>query len=112
MTCNCLHPGVINTELGRHIDQGSHMPIHWRIGLTLFGPLIRWMLVTPKKGAQTTIYCVIAPELEKVSGKYFEYVEYVFVISCQKYFLKVSFNTKIYVRSFFQTKKKSFRSGS
>lgn len=29
------------------------------------------MLKTPWEGAQTTIYCAVAEELEEVSGKYF-----------------------------------------
>jgi len=39
-----------------------------RMGL----PLIRLAAVTPKKGAQTSIYLAIAPELESVSGKFFK----------------------------------------
>ena len=30
------------------------------------------ILKTPHQGAQTTIYCAVAEELEGVSGKYFE----------------------------------------
>lgn len=30
------------------------------------------IIKTPKQGAQTTIYCAVAEELEGVSGKYFE----------------------------------------
>ena len=29
------------------------------------------ILKTPRQGAQTTIYCAVAEELEEVSGKYF-----------------------------------------
>ena len=71
VTVNCLHPGVIETELFRHVDKGSHLSLPMRAGLKLLSPLVRWMFLTPKKGAQTTIYCAIAPELENVSGKYF-----------------------------------------
>ena len=71
VTCNCLHPGVINTELGRHLEEGSHLPWLMRFGLWIFSPIIKWVLLTPKQGAQTTIYCAIAPELDEVSGKYF-----------------------------------------
>ena len=31
-----------------------------------------WLLMkTPEQGAQTTIYCAVAEELENVSGKYY-----------------------------------------
>ena len=72
VTCNALHPGVIDTEISRHIIKGSHIPFYARAAITVFGPIIRLFLLTPEKGAQTTIYCAIAPELKNVSGKYFE----------------------------------------
>ena len=33
--------------------------------------LLMLILKTPRQGAQTTIYCAVAEELEGVSGKYF-----------------------------------------
>lgn len=71
VTVNCLHPGVIDTELSRHIEEGSHLSMPLRFAFTVFSPFKRWMAISPKKGAQTSIYCAIAPELDNVSGKYF-----------------------------------------
>ena len=39
--------------------------------MTGFFAIGKPFFVTPEKGAQTSIYCSIAPELEKVSGKYY-----------------------------------------
>ncbi|KAM9493681.1 retinol dehydrogenase 11 [Clarias gariepinus] len=60
-----LHPGVIYTELGRHVKT-SH-PV-----LTTFLTLPAILLMkTPKQGAQTSIYCAVTEGLEKYSGCYF-----------------------------------------
>ncbi len=52
VTANALHPGVVATNIG--------MP-EW------LAPFI----ATPEKGARTSIHLASAPELEKVTGKYF-----------------------------------------
>ncbi len=61
VTVNCLHPGVVATNLGR--------------GNTgFFGFLLRVMqpfLLNPEKGAETSIYLASSPEVQGVSGKYF-----------------------------------------
>lgn len=54
VTANCLHPGVIKTKLLR---KG-------------FGD---YPGETPEKGARTSIYLASSPEVEGVSGKYFEH---------------------------------------
>ncbi|XP_037077462.1 retinol dehydrogenase 12-like [Pollicipes pollicipes] len=58
VTTYAVHPGVVRTELWRH--QGSCMR-----------GLIRPALRTPEQGAQTTLYCALAPELDTVSGRYY-----------------------------------------
>jgi len=58
---NCLHPGVVRTNLGKN---------NWwtfRVALSLFAPF----LLTPEKGARTSIYLATSPEVEGISGKYF-----------------------------------------
>ena len=56
-----LHPGVVNTNI-------------WD-GMTGVGRILIWFLklimITPEKGAETTIYLATQPKLEKKSGKYF-----------------------------------------
>ncbi|XP_051872185.1 retinol dehydrogenase 12-like [Pristis pectinata] len=56
-----LHPGVVRTELARHLN-----PIT-RFGLSLLRPFTK----SPASGAETTNYCAVAPGLEKETGQYF-----------------------------------------
>jgi len=61
ITTYSLHPGVIKTELGRH------MPLGFLFNL-IGGPSF---LKSPVQGAQTTIYCAVEEDIEKHSGLYF-----------------------------------------
>ena len=64
VTVNVLHPGVVRTNLGRHI----HIPLLVR---PLFN-LVSWAFFkTPEEGAQTAVYLASSPEVEGVSGRYF-----------------------------------------
>ncbi|XP_005079116.1 retinol dehydrogenase 14 [Mesocricetus auratus] len=64
VTVNVLHPGIVRTNLGRHI----HIPI---LARPLFN-LVSWAFFkTPQEGAQTSIYLASSPEVEGVSGRYF-----------------------------------------
>jgi NAD(P)-dependent dehydrogenase (short-subunit alcohol dehydrogenase family) len=63
VTANALHPGVISTNLGRHLSP-------------LLGGMLRALSFTPMlksvpQGAATTCYVATAPALSKVSGTYF-----------------------------------------
>lgn len=60
VTANSLHPGAVTTELQRHSILSS--PIMY--------PLRWYMFKTAEQGAQTSIYCAVAEEMEGVSGKY------------------------------------------
>ncbi|CAK8696917.1 unnamed protein product [Clavelina lepadiformis] len=70
VTCNSLHPGIIKTNLGQYM-RGDHTPFFRRMLYTIAWPLAMAFFMTPKQGAQTSIYCSIAPELADVTGKYF-----------------------------------------
>ncbi|NXQ80036.1 RDH12 dehydrogenase, partial [Nyctibius grandis] len=59
-TANALHPGSVHSELVRH---SFVMTWLWKI-FSLF-------LKTPWEGAQTSIYCAVAEELDSVTGQYF-----------------------------------------
>ena len=61
VTVNCLYPGVVATNLFRE------SPAFYRFLFRLFRPL----LLSPEKGAETSIYLALSPEVEMVSGKYF-----------------------------------------
>lgn len=62
-TSNSIHPGVINTNLGRHFESWKRMA----------GSLIGWTFMkSVEAGAATQTYVATAPALAKVSGFYFE----------------------------------------
>ncbi|XP_042536769.1 retinol dehydrogenase 14 [Dipodomys spectabilis] len=64
VTVNVLHPGIVRTNLGRHI----HIPL---LARPLFS-LVSWAFFkSPLEGAQTSIYLASSPEVEGVSGRYF-----------------------------------------
>jgi retinol dehydrogenase 12 len=58
VTANCLHPGVVSTNL---FDK---MP-------KLLMGLMSLIMITPQKGAQTTLYLAMSEEVEHTSGEYF-----------------------------------------
>jgi len=62
VTANSLHPGVVATGFGR--SSGGWMGF----GVRLIAPL----LLRPEQGAETTLYLACSPEVEGVSGQYFE----------------------------------------
>ena len=64
VTANCLHPGVVRSDLGADGDMGGLFRFGWR--------LIQPFLISPEKGAATSIYLASSPEVEEVSGEYFD----------------------------------------
>ena len=60
VTVNCLHPGAVATNL-----LADYMPKPFRFVARIVG-------VSPEKGAQTPLYLATSPEVEGVSGKYFD----------------------------------------
>ncbi|XP_078062023.1 retinol dehydrogenase 12-like [Mustelus asterias] len=65
VTVNALHPGILWTDMTRNMM--SHQPFWVRL---LVAPFY-FCLKNPKQGAQTTIHCVVAPDLDTVTGQYF-----------------------------------------
>jgi WW domain-containing oxidoreductase len=62
-TANSVHPGVINTNLGRHFDK-------WK---QVAASLIGWTFMkSVEAGAATSCYVATHPALAQVSGRYFE----------------------------------------
>ncbi|XP_039745173.1 retinol dehydrogenase 13-like [Pararge aegeria] len=61
-----LHPGVIRTELGRHMDEVLFKGARRIIGV-LFYPFFK----TPVLGAQTTIYCAVDEKCANETGLYY-----------------------------------------
>ncbi len=62
MTANCLHPGVVATNIF------SSMGLFGKV----FGVLARPLLMSPTAGAKTSVHLASAPELATVSGRFFE----------------------------------------
>jgi NAD(P)-dependent dehydrogenase (short-subunit alcohol dehydrogenase family) len=62
VTANCLHPGVVATNIF-----GS-MGVFGK----LFGALAKPMLLSPADGAKTTVYLASSPEVAAVSGRFFD----------------------------------------
>ncbi|XP_010754832.2 retinol dehydrogenase 13 [Larimichthys crocea] len=65
VTAYSLHPGVIRTELGRHLF--PTFALWQRIIIMPFFMLIK----NPREGAQTTIYCAVDESLANSSGLYY-----------------------------------------
>jgi NAD(P)-dependent dehydrogenase (short-subunit alcohol dehydrogenase family) len=61
VTVNCLHPGVVGTNIGH--DGPSRI----RYGIKLVRPF----LLSPARGADTPVYLASSSEVEGVTGKYF-----------------------------------------
>lgn len=65
VTTYSLHPGVIRTELGRHLLPS--LPLWQRLMIL---PLF-FLVKTPWQGSQTTIYCAVDESLQNTSGLYY-----------------------------------------
>ena len=68
ITSYSLHPGVVETEVQRHLfDQ---YPILLKM-VNLLRPVLKIFVKNAKEGAQTTICCAVEEGLEKFSGEFF-----------------------------------------
>ncbi|MHA1994409.1 MAG: SDR family oxidoreductase [Candidatus Hodarchaeales archaeon] len=63
ITANVVHPGFTRTSFGK-----EGLSLLQRIGLMAIHPI---MAVSPKIGAETSIYLASSPEIRNTSGKYF-----------------------------------------
>jgi NAD(P)-dependent dehydrogenase (short-subunit alcohol dehydrogenase family) len=66
VTVNALHPGVIKSGFAKNNTKGI-----WGVIMPIFLPLYFWR-ITPEEGAKTQIYLATSPDVEGVSGKYFD----------------------------------------
>lgn len=60
---NSCHPGMVQTELGRYMNENLRK--------YFIRPILSPFMKTPKEGAQTQIALAVDPDLESISGKYF-----------------------------------------
>ena len=62
VTANCLHPGVVATGFGS--TDGGVMSVVMKVASPF--------LITAEKGARTSIFLASSPDVQGVSGKYFD----------------------------------------
>ncbi|KAL3880189.1 hypothetical protein ACJMK2_032452 [Sinanodonta woodiana] len=60
---NVLHPGIVDTRLIHHVGQ----PLRWLLGF-----LAKFLYKTPQQGAEITLYVALSPEIEGMSGRYYD----------------------------------------
>lgn len=63
ITAYCLHPGVVRTGFAMNAEGGI-----WK----LIFKLVRPFMISPSKGAETSVYCATEEGIELYSGKYFK----------------------------------------
>lgn len=63
VTVNCLHPGFVATQFGK--NNGGLIGL----GLSL---VQRVGAISPEQGAETTLYLATSPEVEGITGRYFD----------------------------------------
>lgn len=63
LTTNCLHPGLVGTRLANK-KAGALTSTVW----SMYKPFA----TTPERGADTSVYLAISPEVDDVSGRYFD----------------------------------------
>lgn len=62
VTANCLHPGVVATHIFRDLGAIAKMLL----------PIARLLMLSPERGAETSVHLASSPEVAAVSGRYFE----------------------------------------
>jgi retinol dehydrogenase 14 len=62
VTANVLHPGIVRTAFAAEDPSGL-----WKVMIPLMRPLMK----SPAKGADTAIYLASSPDVEGVTGRYF-----------------------------------------
>lgn len=62
VTCYSVHPGVVRTELSRHVSLWQKVFIE---------PVAQLLFLDPEAGAQTTLHCCMQEGIEPLSGRYF-----------------------------------------
>ena len=62
VTCNAIHPGFVNTNLGRQFTPKFMQPMNKLLGL---------FILSPQGGADPIIKAACSEEYENITGKYF-----------------------------------------
>jgi len=61
VTANCVHPGVVSTNIFRGTDWFSRI-----------ARLFQWLYRSPVSGAKGPVYLAASPEVKDVNGQYFK----------------------------------------
>ena len=77
ITAYSVSPGIVLTNLGRHLTSGVLAKLGW----FLFYPLIWLFMKTAKQGATTSIYCATQPNLVELEGHYFRDCKQIALVS-------------------------------
>mgnify|MGYP000306535768 FL=1 len=64
VTCNVIHPGVVNTNLGRNVFP--------KIFYVILRPIGKVFLLSSKKGAEPIIKAAISNEFDNINGNYYK----------------------------------------
>jgi NAD(P)-dependent dehydrogenase (short-subunit alcohol dehydrogenase family) len=76
VTCNAVHPGIVTTEVTRHMHVVMRKLEH------MFSFFLSWVRKTPAEGAYTTVYAATAAEING-KGRSADYAIFQFVsVSC------------------------------
>ncbi|KAM9777451.1 retinol dehydrogenase 12-like [Neosynchiropus ocellatus] len=62
VTCYSVHPGIVRTQLSRHVSLWQKVFIE---------PVAQLLFLDPESGAQTTLHCCLQEGIEPLSGSYF-----------------------------------------
>jgi NAD(P)-dependent dehydrogenase (short-subunit alcohol dehydrogenase family) len=63
VTVNVLHPGLVRTGFASNMGA---------VPAGIINLIMRFVALTPEQGAQTSVYLATSPEVENVTGKYWE----------------------------------------
>jgi len=58
VTANCLHPGIVKTNIFKTMN---------RLAISMF----KLIMISPEKGAETSVYLASSRDVEEISGVYF-----------------------------------------
>lgn len=61
VTVNCLHPGIVSTNIWRNIKLPNF----------IIDIIKKLFFISIREGVTTIIYCVTSPQLSNITGKYF-----------------------------------------
>ncbi|MFP6834783.1 MAG: SDR family NAD(P)-dependent oxidoreductase, partial [Pseudomonadales bacterium] len=62
VTANCLHPGIVTSNI---VPRNSPI-LHWA------AKRVKGLMRTPEQGAATTIYLALSPEVRDITGQYYD----------------------------------------